>query len=94
MDAKKVDVLLGAWVGILGALVSDAKDRDMSRKDHESAINQHHTALFNYLRDRESAFAELITKIHDLGLIYEAGCDIDIALSELEQLAERIGAPA
>lgn len=40
---------MSAWIGKLGALVSAAKDRDLSAKDHAEAIANAHSELFDTL---------------------------------------------
>lgn len=48
------------WLGLLGALVSDAKDRDSSSADQAARINATHSELFDVLVKREKQFGELI----------------------------------
>jgi hypothetical protein len=54
-------------------------------------ISPEHAAWNMELRAARMLVSELIRNIHNLGLLYEAGCDIDNALAELEQLAEEMG---
>ena len=48
------------WLGLLGALVSDAKDRDSSSADQAARVNATHSELFDVLVEREKKVAELI----------------------------------
>lgn len=74
--------VMDARIEWLEALQQEARDEG---NDHFA--NELEQDSLREWREARSAMADLVTKIHDLGLLYEAGCDIDAALSELEQLA-------